>query len=92
MGCGCLLALLAAVSARLVLIILWLFTTLVDRAFDTFIVPLLGLIVFPYATLFYVLAYQPVVGVTDWGWVFVVLGFVLDLGSYGASARARQGG
>ena len=92
MGCGCLLALLAAISARLVLVILWLSTTLVDRAFDTFIVPLLGLIFFPYATLFFVLSYQPVVGVTGWGWFFVVLGFVIDLSNYGAGARARRGG
>ena len=31
-------------------------TNLVDRAFNGFLIPLLGLIVFPYATLFYVLA------------------------------------
>ena len=58
-----------------------------------FLIPLLGLIVFPYATLFYVLAYNPVSGgVGGWGWIFVVLGFVFDIGHWvggGVTGRRR---
>jgi hypothetical protein len=79
---GCLLALMAAFTPRLALGFLWIFTNLVDRAYSGFLIPLIGLIVFPYATLFYVLAYQPILGVTGWGWVFVILGFLLDVGSW----------
>jgi hypothetical protein len=61
---GCLFALLAGFAPRLALVIVWIFTNLVDRAFSGFLIPLLGLIVFPYATLFYVLAYSPVTGVS----------------------------
>ena len=60
---GCLLALLAGFAPRVALVLIWIFSNLVDRAFTGFLIPLLGLIVFPYATLFYVLAYNPVTGV-----------------------------
>ena len=48
--------------------------------------------VFPYATLFYVLAYNPVSGgVSGWGWIFVVLGFVFDIGHWvGGGVTGRQ--
>ena len=51
---------------------------------------LLGLVFLPFATLFYVLAYRPVVGVSGWGWFFVFLGLLFDLGSYGGGARSRR--
>ena len=76
---GCLLLLLASFAPRVALAFIWIFSNLVDRAFSGFFVPLLGLILFPYATLFYVLAWAPVGGVSGWGWVLVVIGFMLDL-------------
>ena len=88
---GCLLALLAGVAPRVVLVLIWILSNLVDRAFSGFVVPLLGLIFFPYATLFYVLAYSPVTGVDGWGWAFVVLGFIFDLGHWaGGGVTGRQ--
>jgi hypothetical protein len=87
---GCLLALLAAISPRLALILVWIFTNLVDRAFEGFLLPLLGLIFLPLTTLVYVLAYQPVTGVTGWGWFFVVLAVLFDLGSYGGGVFSRR--
>lgn len=89
---GCLLALLAAFAPRVTLILLWIFTNVVDRAYEGFFVPLLGLLVLPYTTLFYALAYQPVAGVTGGGWVFVTLGVLLDLGHWlggGVTGRRR---
>ena len=58
-GMGCLLALLAGFAPRVALVLVWIFSNLVDRAYNGFLIPLLGLILFPYATLFYVLAYSP---------------------------------
>ena len=65
---GCLFAILAVSFPRLALFFVWLFTPLVYRAFDTFLVPLLGVIFLPFTTLMYVLAYIPGVGLTGWGW------------------------
>ena len=87
---GCLIALLAAFAPRVTLVILWIFTNLVDRAFSGFLIPLLGLLVLPYTTLFYVLAYAPVDGVTGWGWFFVVIGFLFDLGNLAGGGMARR--
>ena len=89
---GCLLALLAGFAPRLVLVLLWIFSNLVDRAYTGFLIPLLGLIFFPYATLFYVLADNPVSGVNGWGWIFVVIGFLFDIGHWaggGVTGRRR---
>jgi len=88
---GCLLVLLAAFAPRVTLFFVWIFSDLVDRAFSGFVIPLLGLIALPYTTLFYVLAWSPVGGVSGWGWLVVALGFFCDLGHLAAGAvRGRQ--
>ena len=56
------------------------------RAFEGFLLPLLGLVFLPFTTLFYVLAYRPVVGVSGWGWFFVFLGLLFDLGALATRA------
>jgi len=90
---GCLFALLAGFAPRVALILIWIFTNLVDRAWNGFLIPLLGLIFFPYATLFYALAYSPALnGLHAWGWFFVVLGFIFDIGHWaggGVAGRRR---
>lgn len=87
----CFVALLALISARLALLFLWIFTNLVTRAFhDSFIVPLLGLIFLPWTTLMYVLVWTPAHGVYGFGWFLVVLGFLIDLGSYSSSAYSNR--
>ncbi len=91
LGCACLFALGAAFFPRLALLFVWLFTPLVNRAFHfTFLLPLLGIIFLPFTTLMYVLVYNPAVGVIGWGWFWVILGFLLDISSYGSSAYTNR--
>ena len=59
-----------------------------DRAFEGILLPLLGLIFLPWTTFLYVLVYNPVEGVSFLGWVFVVIGLLVDIGSYTAGAQA----
>jgi hypothetical protein len=87
---GCLILLTSMISPRLALVLVWIFTNFVDRAYDSFIVPFLGLLVLPWTTLIYSLAYAPRVGVTGWGWFFVILGVLADLSSYGENARRNR--
>ena len=54
---GCLVLLASLISPRLALALVWIFTDFVDRAYDSFIVPFLGLLVLPWTTLIYALAY-----------------------------------
>jgi hypothetical protein len=88
---GCLLALLALISPRLVLFLLWIFDDLLSRAYDSWIVPFLGFFLLPWTTLTYAAFWDWGAGreVTGFEWFFVVLAFVIDLGSYGAGRRAR---
>jgi hypothetical protein len=87
---GCLIVLMALIGPRVALLFTWIFTNLVDRAFEGILLPLLGLIFLPWTTFLYVLVYNPVEGVSFLGWVIVVLGVLVDLGSYGAGARSRR--
>ena len=87
----CCLALLAAgLGPRLVLVLMWIFGDRVDLAFDSVLWPILGILVLPWTTLFYVFAWSAVGGVSGAEWLLVLLGLVLDVATYGArSARAR---
>ena len=88
---GCLFALLAVLSPRFALALVWIFTNEVTKAFHgSFILPLLGLIFLPFTTLIYSLAYVTGVGLTGWGWVWVILAFILDLAAYGGSGYANR--
>ena len=88
--CGCFAVLIGAFAPRIGLALLWLFTNIVTRPFESFVVPLLGLIFLPYTTLIYVLVWSPVTGVTGLGWLLVILGFLSDIGSYASGAASRR--
>ena len=62
----------------------------VDLAFDSWIVPLLGLVFLPWTTLMYVIVWSPVGGVEGAEWILVALGLALDIASYSARAARRR--
>jgi hypothetical protein len=80
----------AAFAPRLVLIFMWIVGPRVNAAFNTFIVPLLGLIFLPYTTIMYVLVWSPGIGLAGWDWVWVGLGVVLDIMKWGQIANKRK--
>jgi hypothetical protein len=88
MGCACLLALVGAVAPRLALILMWLFTDMLGRAFDSFILPLLGFLFLPLTTVIYVFVSPGGLGTFDW--ILLVVGILIDLGSYGGGAYGRR--
>ena len=66
-----LFAVFAGIFPRLGLFIIWVARPeRVDAAFDSFIWPLLGLILLPFATLIYVILWQ-VGGLSGWDWFCV---------------------
>jgi hypothetical protein len=89
---GCLLAIVAAISPRFVIFLLWVFTDRLTVAFHSGWEGVLGFLFLPYATLFYALVYAPGRGVDAFGWVIVALGVLLDLSStaFGSRARGRR--
>jgi hypothetical protein len=91
---GCLLVPLALISPRLVLVVLWLFDNLLSRAYDSWIVPLIGFFLLPWTTLAYAALWEwgPGSEVTGYEWIVVAVAVLLDLGSHDGGRRSRRGG
>jgi hypothetical protein len=87
---GCVFALIIMLSPRLGIALLWIFTDYVQRAFEGWVLPLLGLIFLPWTTLMYLLVAAPIGSISFWGWLFVGLGVILDISGYAQSAANRR--
>jgi hypothetical protein len=88
---GCFVALLSLISPRLALFAIFLFSNLLGRAYDSWLVPLLGFFLLPWTTLAYAVMWS--VGtnrVSGLEWFIVILAFFIDLSSYAQSDRARR--
>jgi hypothetical protein len=86
----CFFLLFAALGPRFAIIAIWLFGNRVDLAFGSWVWPLLGVLLAPWTTLMYLLAWSPVGGVSGGEWILVGLGVALDLATYaGRSAQNR---
>ena len=74
------------------LFILFVFSNVLSRAFDSWVIPLLGFFLLSWTTLAYTAFW-------DWGsghhvtgieWLFVVLAFLIDIGAIGQGRRAQK--
>lgn len=77
--------------ARLALLFVWIFTSLVGRAFDGgfwgWALPIIGLLFIPITVLTYVIVNALAGGVTGWAWLWIVLAFLVDLSAHAPAAR-----
>jgi hypothetical protein len=82
----------ALISPRLAIIVLWIFTDVLSKAFSSWVIPFFGFFLLPWTTLAYAAFW-------DWGsghhvagfeWFFVILAFLVDLSSYAGSRRAQS--
>jgi len=88
---GCLVAVLALFSPRLALFAIFLFSDLLSRAFDSWLLPLLGFFLLPWTTLAYAIVWSLGTNeVTAVEWFFVVLGFLADIGAFSQSGRLGE--
>lgn len=79
----CILSILLLIGPRAAFIVTWLFSNRVTQAFNgQLLLPILGVIFLPFTSLFYVLVWQPggLQGLLPWA--LVILGLIIDLGSY----------
>jgi len=84
----CLIALLALISPRLALFALFLFSNLLSRAFDSWLLPLLGFFLLPWTTLAYAVMWSSSSNqVSGFEWFIVAFAFVLDLGAYASRKK-----
>jgi hypothetical protein len=86
----CVLILLAFFTPRIVLFLLWLFTSYLSRAFDGFVLPLLGFLFLPATTLAYAIAQNELGGINGLGLVVLLIGLAVDIGLLGGGASRRR--
>jgi len=78
------------ISPRLALFAIWIFSNWLDRAFDGWIVPVLGFFLLPWTTLAYTVMWVAGSnGVNGFEWFIVILGFFFDLASHAESRGLR---
>ena len=87
----CLIAVLAFFSPRLALFALWLFSDLLDRAYDSWIVPLIGFFLLPWTTLAYAVMWSLSTNrVSGLEWLVVVAALLVDLGAFRHGRRYAE--
>ena len=84
---GCVVLLFAFISPRLALVATWLFTSLLDRPFDSWLVPLAGFFLLPWTTLAYVWMWDSHRTVEGLEWFLVGFAFIVDVGAYARVGR-----
>jgi hypothetical protein len=85
----CLVGVLALLFPRLVIVVLWLFTTFFQGVYDTFLIPILGFLFLPLTLLAYTWLTKSGQPVDAFYLVVMVLALAVDLGLVGGSARRR---
>ncbi len=87
----CLVAVLMLVGPRAGILVWWLIDQpRWESAFDNFLWPLLGFLFLPWTTIVFVLV-APGGDITGFDWVWLALGLIVDLGSYGGGRYGRRG-
>lgn len=88
---GCLLVLLALVTPRFVLLVMWLFSNYLNQAFTSGWWGLLGFVFLPTTSIAYAIAQNEFTtadgGLEAAGIIVIVVGVALDLGLLGGSGR-----
>jgi hypothetical protein len=89
----CLILILALISPRLALIIVAIFSDILSRAFDSWVLPLIGFFLLPWTTLAYAVMWDTGTHrVHGFEWFVVILAFLVDLSSHfgGLARRPRR--
>jgi hypothetical protein len=88
---GCLFAIVALITPRFILFILWLFTNYLNTAFSSGWWGILGFLFLPTTTIAYAIAQNEFTtvtgGIETMGIVVIVLGVAVDIGLLGGSGR-----
>ncbi|MFP4175849.1 MAG: hypothetical protein ACOCR1_05095 [Planctomycetota bacterium] len=87
---GCLLTLLALITPRVVIVLIWLFSDLLSATFGSPLWPLLGFVFLPYTTLGYMVAVLNNGQVSGPWVVLIVLAVLADLGFFGQGLHTHR--
>lgn len=87
MGCGCLATILALLTPRVAIVLIFVLTDWLQRAYETTIWPVLGFLFMPYLTLAYMAAKLHAGSVSGWWLALVIVAAIIDVGHWGGSGR-----
>jgi hypothetical protein len=86
----CLLTLVVLMFPRVILVLMWLFSNYLDRAYHGLIVPLLGFIFLPITTIAYAWMVNSRLPIAGFNLVILIIAVLLDAGSHGSGAGYYQ--
>jgi hypothetical protein len=84
----CLLVIFLAISPRLAMVAIWLLTDWVDRVYNGWLIPVLGIAFLPWTTVLYTIGF--IAGgdtATPWGILGAIVGVFCDIMSYASSVK-----
>ena len=87
----CFFTALVFLGPRFAGIIWWLFQPARwNLAFDTLIIPILGIIFLPWTTLMYLIVWSPITGIYGLDWLWLGLGVVADIAMHSGGAWGNK--
>jgi hypothetical protein len=86
----CCVVLIALSAPRIALVLVWLFSDYIGRAYESWLVPLLGFFFLPTTTLAYAWAIHTRGEVSGLPLAVVILAALIDVGAIGGSRRRRR--
>ncbi len=87
----CLLAIIVLAFPRVVLVLMWLFSNVLNRAYSNMIIPLLGFIFLPITTIVYAWLVTNHLPIAGFNLAIVIVAVLLDAGSHGGGLRSYRG-
>jgi hypothetical protein len=82
----CLLTLVVLMFPRVILVLMWLFSNYLDRAYHGLVIPLLGFIFLPITTIVYAWMVNAGLPIAGFNLVILIIAVLLDAGSHGSGA------
>jgi hypothetical protein len=86
----CFIVTVALFTPRVALVLVWLFSNFLHRAYDTALWPLLGFLFMPLTTLAYAFALNSAGSIRGIWFGFVLAAALMDLGVVGGSGRQAR--
>ena len=86
----CLLVILVLMFPRVILVLMFLLSNYLWRAYHGYLIPLLGFIFLPITTIVYAWMVNNGYSIAGINALYLVIAVILDLGSHGAGWRSRN--
>lgn len=82
----CILVLLVLLFPRVILVLMWLFSNILDRAYHGLVIPLLGFIFLPITTIVYAWLVANNLPLEGFNLILIIIAVLLDVGAHGGGA------